>query len=574
MAMRARVWLTASMAVALALSAVAACGNAGASDQPQAPKRGGTLRAVLGARIVHMDPQRIKTATEANISRLTTRTLTTFRSERGPAASEIVGDLATDTGRPSEGNTVWDFTLKPGVKWEDGSPVTCEDVRYGVERSFSNLFQVSQPYTKQYLANTDGYAGPFVGNNNSGKGLTSVECVDQHNIRFHLKEAVGDFGYTVAMSEFAAVPEPQEKKEAYDNRPFSDGPYKVEENSDKQLVFVRNPFWDSKTDTVRRAYPERIVVSASPDIATSTNDLISSDGPNADAIMIEKNVAPNFVQQVVNDPDLSRRAVSGSFGGVRYFSINMQRVTDLRCRQALVYAFDKRKFRSAMGGSISGDYATSMIAPQLAAHKDFDPFNSLSNVEGQPDIARQLMAQAATAGKPCPTRIKLAFPDQKDVRRLIVTVVESYQLIGIETQMVPLPSDTYYDLIGNPANGNDMMWAGWVPDWANGSAVIPPLFDGRAIPKKAGSTNNLNYALLNDPQVNDLITQALAEPDLKKQYQLWGNLDEKIQSMAVAIPVIYMKAVRMAGTNVRGGFIHPQFGQPDMCALGLADPTK
>ena len=34
----------------------------------------------------------------------------------------------------------------------------------------------------------------------------------------------------------------------------------------------------------------------------------------------------------------------------------------------------------------------------------------------------------------------------------------------------------------NPANGNDLMLTGWVPDWANGSAVIPPLFDGRQIP--------------------------------------------------------------------------------------------
>ena len=46
------------------------------------------------------------------------------------------------------------------------------------------------------------------------------------------------------------------------------------------------------------------------------------------------------------------------------------------------------------------------------------------------------------------------------------------------------------------------------------------------------------------------------------------------QSMGVAIPVLYTKALRMAGSNVRGGFIHPQFGQPDLAALGLGDPTK
>jgi peptide/nickel transport system substrate-binding protein len=566
--------LVAAGLVVLVAAALGACSKADAADKQQRPKRGGTLHAILGARIKHLDPQRVATATQANFSRLITRTLTTFRSEPGSAASEIVGDLATDTGRPSDGNRVWDFKLRDKLKWQDGSPVTCEDVRYGVERSFSNLLQVSFTYPKDYLADTDAYAGPFIGNNNNGRGLASVECVDQLNIRFHLKQAVGDFGYTVALPVFAPVPAAQEKKEAYDNQPFSNGPYKIEENSDKQLVLVRNPFWDPATDVVRKAYPDRILVTWNPDIATVTNDLIQSDGQAADGIAVEKDVAANFVQQVVNDPDLSRRAVAGSFGGVRYFAINTRTITDLRCRQALVYAFNKRKFRSAKGGAVFGDFAATMIAPQLKAHKDVDPYNTLNNVEGQPEIARQLMTQAASAGKPCPAKIKLAFPDQKDIRRLILTIVESYQLIGVEVQMNPIDAETYYDVIGNPANGNDVMWAGWIPDWSNGSAVIPPLFDGSRIPKKPGATSNLNFALLDDPQVNDLITQALAEPDLNRQYELWGNLDGKIQSLAPVIPVIYIKALRMAGTNVRGGFIHPQYGQPDMCALGLGDPSK
>jgi hypothetical protein len=56
----------------------------------------------------------------------------------------------------------------------------------------------------------------------------------------------------------------------------------------------------------------------------------------------------------------------------------------------------------------------------------------------------------------------------------------------------------------------------------------------------------------------------------ERQYRLWGELDQKFAEQAVTIPIVYMKALRMAGTNIRGGFIHPQFGQPDLCALGLA----
>lgn len=556
--------------IGLTLLATAGCSDADAKNQPQPPRTGGTLHVIVSAKPAHLDPQRIATATEANVSRLTTRTLTTFRSEPGAASSEIVGDLATDAGRPSEGNRVWDFQLKDDVRWEDGTPVTCADVKYGVERSFSSLFSVAQPYAKTYLAGTETYTGPFVGGNNGGKGLTSVQCVDQRNIKFTLAQPVGDFGYTVAMSVFAPVPAKQDTKDQYDKKPYSNGPYKLQEVTDQQLVYVRNSYWDRKTDSVRKAYPDKIVIDANGDLPTVTSNLIQSEGDFADTIDLDKNVAPNFVQQVVNDPALSARAVQGSYGGIRYLAINSKRIPNLDCRRALVYAFNKRKFRAAAGGSVFGDYANTIIAPQLKAHKDFDLYDSTNNVEGKPDVAIKLMEDQRNAGKPCATTLTLSIPEQKDIRRLAATMVETYQQIGIQLKINGIDPETYFDVIGNPANQNDLLWAGWIPDWANGSAVIPPLFDGRLIPTKSNATNNQNYALLNDPAINDAITAALEESVPERQYRLWGELDEKIQQQAVSIPIIYMKALRMAGSNIRGGFIHPQFGQPDLCALGLA----
>ncbi len=440
----------------LLVLATAACNTADASNGPQPPKSGGTLRVVASALPTHLDPQRIASATEANVSRLTTRTLTTFRSEPGTAASEIVGDLATDTGRPSDNNKTWDFKLKDDLRWEDGSPLTCADVKYGVERSFSSLLSVSQIYAKTYLAGTDDYEGPFVGGNNNGKGLASVQCVDQRNIRFTLSKPIGDFGYTVAMSVFAPVPAKQDTKTAYDKRPFSSGPYKFDQVTDKQITFVRNQYWDRRTDQVRKAYPDKIVISSNEDLPTVTSNLIESDGEWADTVDLDKNIAPNFVQQVINDPDLSARAIQGSYSNIRYLAINTKRITNPDCRKALIYAFDKRKFRSALGGAVFGDFATTMISPSLKAHKDFDLYDSAANIEGKPDVALKLMENARTSGKPCPATITIAIPDLKDVRRLIATVIETYQQIGIQLKINALDPATYLDKVGNPANGNDL----------------------------------------------------------------------------------------------------------------------
>jgi peptide/nickel transport system substrate-binding protein len=568
-----RTVLAVAFAVALAAS-TAACGTAEAVNDP-APKKGGTLRVILGGQPNHLDPQQVYVNTEANLSRLFTRTLTTFKSAPGQAASEIVGDLATDTGRPGPGNRTWDFTLKKSVRWEDGSPATCAQVKYGIERSFSQLFTDGAPYPRTYLDATEGYQGPFVGGNNGGKGLPSIECIDTENIRFHLKQAVGDFGYTVSLPTFAPVPPEHDTKEEYDKRPFTNGAYRIEESTAQQLVLVRNKFWDPATDQVRKAYPDRIVVTWNPDTASVTNQLIESAGDWADTISIEKDVAAPFVQQVINDTQLSERTVRGPTGAIRYFAINTRTIPSELCRQALVYAFNKRKYRSALGGAAFGDFATTMIGPSLKAHKDFDLYNSRTNVEGDVGRANALIKQAADAKQPCPTKIKVAYPDTKDAIRVITTIIEAYQRIGIEVVRAPHPQKGYFaSYIGNPDSGLDLMYAGWIPDWANGSSVIPPLFDGRglvvAAKNKSGSTN---FSNLDSKEINNLVDAALAEPSLERQYVLWGQLDEKIQSMAVTIPVLYPKVLKMAGTNVRGGFIHPQFGQPDLSALGLADPT-
>ncbi|GGM04710.1 ABC transporter substrate-binding protein [Dactylosporangium sucinum] len=555
--------------VLVAALVLGACHDDG-DERPPVPRDGGTLRVVIGGALAHLDPQRVYAVTEANVSRLLTRTLTTFRSVPGSAASEVVGDLATDAGRPSERNQVWDFTLKDGVRWEDGSPVTCADVKYGIQRSFSPQFADGARYPSQYLRpNPQPYTGPFAAGAD-GAGLRSIECLTPQSIRFHLKQPVGDFGYAVALSVFAPVPAAKDTKEAYDHRPFSNGPYRIEWSTAQELVLARNPFWQRRTDAVRGAHPDRIVITWRNDTTVVTAKLVESDGAWADTIAIDRDAAPNFVQQIINDPVLSRRAVVGSTGGVRYFALNTRTLPELSCRQALTYALNKRRLRAALGGFVVGEFATTMLAPQLKSHRAFDLYGSIANPDGDPEHARRLLQQAAAAGRPCPARIRLAYPDSSDVARAISTVVESYQHIGIEVVRRPYPSQSYYSTgIGNPANGNDMMWAGWVPDWPNGSAVIPPQFDGRHLPKD-GSAGNTDYANFNDPRINALIDEALAESDLERQYRLWGALDEAIQAQAVSIPVFYIKALRMAGAHVRNGFIHPQFGQPDLCALYLA----
>jgi peptide/nickel transport system substrate-binding protein len=524
---------------------------------------------MVGALPVHLDPQRVRTETESNVSRLITRTLTMYRTDAGGG---LVGDLATDAGRATSNSTIWEFTLKPGLRWADGAPLTCYDVKYGVERGYSGLVGGVQPYPRLYLVdNATPYSGPYTGGNNAGRGLESARCVDARTIRFSLRAAVADFGAVVSTPAFAPVPAEQDKKEAYDARPVASGPYQVGERAADHLVLIRNPAWSADTDRVRRAYPDQLVLTVDRDPVVTTANLLVSEGEWANSMALDVDVASTYIQQIRADPALASRLATGSSNGVRYLAVNARRLTDQRCRQALAYAFNRRKFRDAAGGAPIGQVATSMLAPELVGNPVIDPFGVRDNPGGRPNEATRLMAEAEKAGAPCPTSIQVGYPDQADVRRVMVTLVAPYAAIGIQIRLNPIDPVSYWDVVGASGGANDLMYASWVPPWPSAAAVLAPLFDGRSLGRGAPGTDNL--AQLNDPEVNAAITAAIAEAPGPSQDRRWVALDLLITQRAVAIPALRPKPLRLAGVNIRGNAIASTLGQPDLCSVSLAAPT-
>ena len=85
--------------------------------------------------LASLDPAGLWSVTDNGIAQdLLFRSLTTFRQNED-GEYELVPDLATDLGTPNEDFTEWRFTLKDGIKWETGDPVTAEEVAFGIKRS-------------------------------------------------------------------------------------------------------------------------------------------------------------------------------------------------------------------------------------------------------------------------------------------------------------------------------------------------------------------------------------------------------------------------------------------------------
>ena len=117
------------------------------------------------------------------------------------------------------------------MTWEDGTPVTCEDIKYGVSRTFATDVITDGPrYAIQFLdipKDKDGnsvYKGPYVTKGNDTAAFDKAVVCDGNKITFHLTKPVGDFNYTVTLTAFAPVPKAADTGEKYDDKPVSERP--------------------------------------------------------------------------------------------------------------------------------------------------------------------------------------------------------------------------------------------------------------------------------------------------------------------------------------------------------------
>ena len=173
---------------------------------------GSPLTLLATGQIGSLDPQRIATRDVAALaSRTVMRTLTTYPPGADAAAQgRLTGDLATDTGRPSKGGSVWAFTLRDGLRWSDGTPLTCKDVAYGVSRAFDPDLSVGPGYPLAFLAvprrpdGTSTFAGPDATGASARAGAAAyakaVACdrADK-TVTFTLTEPVADFNAMVSL---------------------------------------------------------------------------------------------------------------------------------------------------------------------------------------------------------------------------------------------------------------------------------------------------------------------------------------------------------------------------------------
>ncbi len=416
------------------------------------------------------------------------------------AAMKVVPEIAESITQVSP--TEYDFTIRKGVKFHDGSNLTVEDVKFTLDR-----IALDGGMGGDVTSPRQGLIGP----------VEKVDILDADTVRITLSEP-----WPILL---AMLPNQQMVSKAYVERvgndglatqPMGTGPFKLTEwrKGDSIIMERFDDYYGGSPDIppVGPACVDRVIFKVIPESASRIAALLAGD---ADIIT---ELPPFSVSQVENNPGTQVMAVNGT----RSFFIAMNNegeiFDDVRVRQAAAHAIDKDLIIDRiLGGSatrIEGILSPDAFgASELPAY-DYDP-----------EKARALLAEAGY-----PDGIDITMDVEGSYKDMAEAVASMLTKAGIRTQVAVgegAQLTQKWRTAGGPKAG-DMYFT----SWGNGSLDPYDIFTPTHRTNDRG--NSAGYS---NPEVDGLIDAANGELDADKRAALYREAELKINADA---PYVYL----------------------------------
>lgn len=429
------------------------------------------------------------------------------------------------------GPTTWRFHLRPGVKWQDGTPFTADDVVFSATRvktsnsvlsaTLSRVKTVKKVDDLTVDMETDG-PDPILANEITTWMIMSKAWCEAH-------DAVVPVSSTLETENFAV------------RNAMGTGPFKlVLREPDRQTVVERNPgWWDKPLHNL-----DRVTFSVISNPPTRTAALLSG---NVDMVY---NVPPQDVDRLKATPGIT--LVEGPELRTIYISMDQARdellhssvkgrnpLKDERVRRAFLLAIDE------------GAIASRVMRGQ--AHPSFVMWGPGNNgydsaLETRPafDVtkAKTLLAEA---GYPSGFTIGLDCPNDRYVNDAAICTAVGAMLarIGVTVDVNAQTKGKFFAQVNYPNFGGTMMLNGWTPSTYDAHNVLFSIMHSRG--NGYGITNNGGVS---DPDIDRLADQIAVELDGEKRQSLIDQAAKIWQAKVYTIPLHQQTIIWAARSNI------------------------
>ena len=496
------------------------------------------------------------TDTTSILSGLLTRSLTQYKYDPVSKQMILVPDLATDLGHSNSSYTKWTFTIRSGVKWEDGSPVTAKQVAWGMQRCMdAATFPTGacQYYSNVYFKGGAAYKGPYTA---PSQKFTSVKAVGS-KVVINMDKPFPDMPYWGTFPANGPIPLGKASDpKTYKNHPLSTGPYKIKSFSpSKELVLERNPNWDASTDPARTQYPDGYDFKLQTPSEKIDQILLADSGSGQTTLTYDDLLSPDFTKMQQSSPN---RLTLGGTPCTYFWAPDNRKITSKKVREALSWAYPYKNIILASGliPGVNAIPASNLMPPGMPGRTPYN-VTGRKGFQTDPAKAKELLKSANAMGY----EIKFLFEtDSPTSVKTKDAVIKALTEAGFKATPVPTTIADYVAARGNVNEDINVRSAGWCSDWPSGSTWMPTNY-ASTNPDKTKSLGT-NFEAFSNKSV-DAKMNAVQSLPLDKQAAAWNNLDKQIATKYFPLfPTFYTGIAQAHGSKIQGDYDDNTVGMP------------
>ncbi|MDE0582496.1 glutathione ABC transporter substrate-binding protein [Planococcus sp. A6] len=409
-------------------------------------------------------------------------------------------------------DTTWEFKLRQGVKFHDGTEFTAE----AVKATFDRLLD------------------PEVGSPRAGvlAMVEEIKIIDDHTVQFLLSEPYSPLLSILASHEGGIInPKAIEEFGGDDiQKPNGTGPFKFESWTPGQvIVLTRNEeYWGTP------AKVGRVEFKVVPEETTRTSMVETGEAHIAEPLSISQFAA-------VDASQISEVYQSEGFG-TEYITFNVEKepFDDVKVRKAVAHAIEMDAIRKGVYNNIGGE------ANSLLGSKVFGYHDGLETYEYNLSEAKRLLAEA---GYPDGLEVKLTTMDNKERISLAEVVQSQLKGIGIKVNIEVMEYGTFVDT--THSGDTEMI----ITSWRNATGDAD--YNQYNLMHSSSKGANGNTSFYANAEVDDLIEQARKESDSAKRIELYAKAQDIQMEEVIYIPVRVIENVAVMSKNVSGFGISP-----------------
>jgi peptide/nickel transport system substrate-binding protein len=478
----------------------------------------------------------------AILSDLVLRSLTQYAYDAKSDDMHLIPDMATDLGRPSQDNKSWTFTLRDGLKYEDGTPVKAEDVAYAVKRSFAIAELPDGPtYNTTFFLDGDKYKGPF-----KDKGAYRGVVTNGQDVTIKMRRPFTDMDYYASFPQFTAIPQAKDNPETYGKKPMATGPYKFADyKPGSELKLVKNDQWDPNTDPGRIQAVDGWDFKFGQDTAKLENVIINDNG-SAQTTLTYDNVTASSYRSIQSDKS---RLVTGTSPCTYMWFIDMTKIKDINVRRAIGYGFPYVAYWKGLGEiqGLTRVPGTSILPPGTAGRVEYDPLG-IKGVNTDPAKAKELLKKAGYAPGEFAIKFLYATDDANAVEAKNQTV-KGLTAAGFKVVPLASTSETIRTDRTDTKGPSNVRSSGWCSDWPTGGSWFPAQWSGSLVGLE-GMPNPSNFK---EADMDNLQNKILDTMTPEQAAPAWGQFDKTMEEKYYpAVNLGYSGTAMIHGSKVGG----------------------